>query len=570
MRAKRAVAVVAVVAGGLGAGVASAEKPRDRDGFRTAVKPYAKGVPGSGWVTQPLLSVGDVVPETGGSGAQYRMVGIPDGLGLDRAKRGRRFSRKGGPARVWMTHELSQSELSEPRVGAPRQRGAFASQYLLNRDGEVISGRRAFSRVYQDSTLVGPAADSSNATPAFSRWCSAFLAGRRVGFDRPIFFANEEQQPEARPSEGPQPPTRSFSPKGSQSVAIFEDEAHALSKLGHFPRENTLVMPGTGRRTVIVATEDGPRNTDSQLYLYIGSKDRSSRDPLRRNGLDNGKLYVLTADGPRDDENQILQGDTLRVHWAEIPDADQLTDVQTEAAADAAGAFGFVRVEDGGFSPNANRELWFNTTGDQAARPEADPHTNELGRMYRLRFDGGEPLAGATLTQTYNADQLTAAQDGPLSPDNLDITRGFVIVNEDGTSGSPPVDGTTGSRDDMDRRDRDGSIWIVPRATPGNPSTFTRVAELVGRSEGGRDNIRTIDENARRGGVWETSGIIDSSRAFGSGTFLFDVQAHAPTTPPGGRPVTVEDGQLLLLKPARGRGSAGRGERPRCRRGSCR
>ena len=99
-------------------------------------------------------------------------------------------------------------------------------------------------------------------------------------------------------------------------------------------------------------------------------------------------------DDARDDENQLLQGDTLHVHWAEIPGADQLTDVQTEAAADAAGAFGFVRIEDGEFRPNAKREFWFNTTGDQAARPEADPHTNELGRLYRLRFDGADPLAG--------------------------------------------------------------------------------------------------------------------------------------------------------------------------------
>jgi hypothetical protein len=163
------------------------------------------------------------------------------------------------------------------------------------------------------------------------------------------------------------------------------------------------------------------------------------------------------------------------------------------------------------------------------------------------------------MTQTYNADQLTPAQDGPLSPDNLDVTKRFVIVNEDGTSGSPPADGTTGSRDDMDRRNRDGSIWIVPRSTPGDPATFTRVAELVGRAEGGRDNVLTIDENARRGGVWETSGIIDSSRAFGAGTFLFDVQAHAPTTPPGGRPVTVEDGQLMILRRASGGGEGKKG-----------
>lgn len=340
-------------------------------------------------------------------------------------------------------------------------------------------------------------------------------------------------------------------------MAIFDNEAHALSKLGHFARENTVVMAGTGNRTVIVATEDGPRTTDSQLYLYVGRKDRSSRNPLRRNGLDNGKLYAFASDDARDDENDLLQGDTVKGSWVRIPRADALTDAQTEAAADAAGAFGFVRIEDAEFRPNAKRELWFDTTGDQSRADETDPHTNELGRLYRLRFHGADPLEGATLTQAYNADQLSPAQDGPLSPDNLAVTKRFVIVNEDGTAGGSPadrasgVDPTTGSRDDMDRRDRDGSIWMVPLATAGDPSTLRRVAELVGREEGGRDGIRTVDEHGNRAGVWETSGIVDARGAFGAATFLFDVQAHAPTTPPGRRPITVEDGQLLLLERAR-------------------
>jgi hypothetical protein len=433
-----------------------------------------------------------------------------------------------------MTHELTQTDTSEPRVGRPAQRGAFASEWLLNKKGEVISGRRAFDTVYQDNTLVGPAAAADNTTPAFSRWCSAFLATSRVGFDRPIFMANEETGP---PSSGP---TQTFDPKGSQSVAIFDNQAHALSKLGHFPKENTVVMRGTGNRTIILTTEDGPRTPDSQLYLYIGRKDRSSDNALRRNGLDNGKLYVLASDDPqKTNENQLHEGDAFHVSWKEIVNADTLTDVQTEAAADALGAFGFVRIEDGEFRPNHKREFWFDTTGDQQARNEADPTTNELGRLYRLRFDKRDPLKGAMLTQTYSADDLTAGEDGPLSPDNVTVTNSHIFINEDGTGGGAP--GGTGSRDDMEARDRDGSIWMVPLATAGDPSTFTRVGELIGRSEGGRDGVTTT------AGIWETSGIVGSRHAFGKNTFLFDVQAHSPTAPPGGKALTVEDGQLLLL-----------------------
>jgi hypothetical protein len=90
----------------------------------------------------------------------------------------------------------------------------------------------------------------------------------------------------------------------------------------------------------------------------------------------------------------------------------------------------------------------------------------------------------------------------------------------------------------MEARDRDGSIWLLNKD---DASDRHRVSELVGRAEGGRDNIQTT------AGIWETSGVIDASKLFdGEPSFLFDVQAHPPTTFPG--PDTSEDGQLLLLR----------------------
>ena len=50
-------------------------------------------------------------------------------------------------------------------------------------------------------------------------------------------------------------------------------------------------------------------------------------------------------------------------------------------------------------------------------------------------------------------------------------------------------------------------------------------------------------------GVWETSGIIDTSDFFGNDSWLTVVQAHGPSLAPA--PNTVEDGQLLLMVPAR-------------------
>jgi secreted PhoX family phosphatase len=42
--------------------------------------------------------------------------------------------------------------------------------------------------------------------------------------------------------------------------------------------------------------------------------------------------------------------------WVPIPDAEALTDVELEAASDAAGAMTFVRPEDGAFNPNNPNE----------------------------------------------------------------------------------------------------------------------------------------------------------------------------------------------------------------------
>jgi hypothetical protein len=108
-------------------------------------------------------------------------------------------------------------------------------------------------------------------------------------------------------------------------------------------------------------------------------------------------------------------------------------------------------------------------------------------------------------------------------------------------------DGTTESRAVMAAKGRDGSIWRFDlrkgpvQGVGVDASTATRVAQL---DPPGRDGV------AVGPGVWETSGIIDASSMFGRNTWLSDVQAHPPTAAPGGTTVTVEDGQLFLLRPA--------------------
>jgi Bacterial protein of unknown function (DUF839) len=481
----------------------------------TSVKPYVEQVGGE-YTIKALFSVDDKVPLLGGApGQQYRMVGIPDGLGA--------HSNGDGTSTLFMNHELNSNTLSEPVVGGPKNRGAFVSQFVLDADGDPIAGRRAYDRVFNENTPVGPAPEVGNATRGLARFCSGFLAGPANGFDRWIYLTNEEEQTAANTFDG----------MGGVSVAIFDNELHTLPDLGRYAKENTVVQPHQGTQTVIFSTEDGPPTLDNQLYMYVGKKDRSANaSVLERNGLVDGTVYVFRShDLTRNSERTFTSG-SVTGDWIPIPNAGALTDVQLEAASDAANAMTFIRPEDGAFNPNNPNEFFWVTTGSST------DGSNELGRLYSLRLHPGNVTKPATLTIVYNADTVVATGgDTALSPDNIDASRDYLMINEDGTTESRAV---------MAAKNRDGSIWRFnlvkgPVGAVGVESSGVRVTQL---DPPGRDGVPVGP------GVWETSGIIDTTSLFGPDTWLSDVQAHPPTTPPGGATVTVEDGQLFLMRPA--------------------
>jgi len=129
------------------------------DGFTTTVKPYVVPITND-FTIKPILSVGDRVTKTSDPFRLYQMVGIPDGLGAHEGRNNRTV--------LFMNHELNKGVLSEPTVGGPLNRGAFVSQFSLDRDGEVISGDRAYDTIYLENTLLGPAPEVGNSTPDFA------------------------------------------------------------------------------------------------------------------------------------------------------------------------------------------------------------------------------------------------------------------------------------------------------------------------------------------------------------------------------------------------------------------
>lgn len=479
------------------------------DGYFTTVKPYAVSV-SPDYVVQPILSVGNAVPRTSNAAQQFQMVGIPDGLGMHRLN-GNRFA-------LLHNSELNNTVQSQPIVGGPLYRGAIVSKWILNRDGAVISGDLAYNTIHDhEKNLVLDPATTTNTTPGFARFCSASLSWQEAGFDRPIYFTGEESGGAA-----------TFDGKGALGVAIFDQQLHTLPWLGRFPWENTLARPDKGRETVLLMMEDGPTSPDSQLYMWVGTKsnDRNAT-ALQRNGIarDSGKLFVLVPDNAAQAGEHVVINGSFQGHWVELTGAEAMTDVQLEAASDAVGAFGFIRTEDGAFDKKNPNVYYFVTTGGSTG--------NQLGRLYRLDLNSQNPAGPCKLTIIYNADAIIAAGgDTAVSPDNIDTSRDYLLICEDGTAQSRPV---------MTSRARDGSIWKFDLK---NNYAAERIVEL---------NPPGTDAKPVTAGIWETSGVIDSSDAFGPDSWVFDVQAHAPTTAPAAG--TVEDGQILILRRANLRGN---------------
>ena len=323
------------------------------------------------------------------------------------------------------------------------------------------------------------------------------------------------------PNEEEGTESNTFDGKGGVAVAIFDNELHTLPKMGRFAWENTVPQPNKASRTVVMGLEDGPFAVDpavenSQVYMYVGKKEKGRGvSVLNKNGLDNGSLFVLAPVNPaqRLEPSFGDESGSIAVKWVLVPNADSTTETELEAASDAAGAINFARPEDGAFNKRNKNQFFFVTTGGLAGG-------NELGRLYSLNIDRKDPTKQGTLRVVYEADEVIAAGgDTAISPDNIDTSRDYLMINEDGTIESRLV---------MTAKGRDGSIWrfkITGGSVGVKASSAKRIAEL--------DPPGQLGGGAVLAGIWETSGITDTSHLFGRGSFIFDVQAHPPTIRPG-------------------------------------
>lgn len=543
-------------------------------GFKTSEFPYMADQPNGDFNYEPLVTVGDRVPLTGVPLKEFAMAGIPDASGIYR-------DRVTGEIILFCAHEVGQDVLSTAIPGETPFRGAYVSRYVLNEDGSVASGSVAYTEVFKENVLWGET-PREGAASAFTRFCSGSFAGPQQGFDRPMFITNEETFGRAQFSTN-----TTNNPDGdglgAQSVAIFDGKMHTLPALGRVGRENTVVQPRRDSKTVVISTEDA--GSPSYVYMYVGTKLRRSASGLDKNGLTNGSVYVLCSRDQHDNEGTFTSG-SLPVQWRMIPNAKNLSDVQLLTAADAIGAFGFVRVEDTEFDPAApTRNLFLATTGGS--------RSNRLGRLYQLSMNPSKPEKDGTLTVVYNADDiitpggsytgavatsLVAANGGtadnlgsytraagdidngvdfPVSVDNIAVTKDFIVIQEDRNTPADEV---------FAKYNRNGAIWTLDRNN-GNQaklqSTFN-YAQIEARDGHG----------PLTAGRWESSGVVATDEFFGPGSFITFVQAHGqtnvyPAGTPDNRSIRTnipdgnggfltrgqaraqysEDGQILLMRP---------------------
>jgi hypothetical protein len=456
--------MLAVIGGG-SAGAQRDAASGDGPGFKTSAPPGLVSL-ASGVRVDPILTAGDVV-------GSYQMTGIPDGGGIWRGPDGWQ----------WVINHEHANKTAYPGTDAADNFGARVSQIWLSNDAGVRKARHVV-----------------RGTESYVWFCSGNLT---VLDGRPWYFTGEEA---------------TFGTHSGVSVAVdvrtgtYKD----LPWFGFFAHEQEVPVTNLGQATFALP-EDGPKSK-SQFYQYTAD---SWSDSL--NG--EGTLRVFVPDGPAPDgdwsTNDISRGQTISGHFEPL---DQLTDnaspAALEAAAQAKGAFDFVRPEDATPTDRPG-VVYFSDTGSAG-------HATVKGRIYRMAMDPWDPTQ-AKLTLVLDGD----AGDDIVNPDNVGARGNTLMIQEDRNFEhrfSSSMGSQTGYSRVLAYDTGTGALRVVARV-----NTPASIAATKGEGE------------------WESSGIIDASPIWGRGWWLLTVQEHSTSVPQAANPALVpntttgEGGQLLRI-----------------------
>lgn len=352
----------------------------------------------------------------------------------------------------------------------------------------------AVSRITLDKTFKPTKGEYIlNSTGGVWRLCSATMATQAEHGFGPLFLTSGESGEESR--------THGINPLETNFNAATSKE---LPGLGRTSAENAVPLnknayPG---KTVVIIGDDDSGPEGGQVLLYVSNTVGD---------LANGKLYTLRRKDFNSKEKDMLEGTGYDVEFIEIPNAATLTGRQLQLAAVGFNSVRFGRVEDldyGKGSAVANRDIYFNVTGQATTGANADFSRTKYGRVYKLVLDATNPLVGRIECILDGDNRTTGKAKEFQNPDNILVTQNYVYIQEDANSYGDET--------------HDAYIYQYNIAS----KELKKVMEL--------DHRRTATDAAKYNvggnstfGSWEYGAMIDVSETVGiNNTFMLCIQPH--------------------------------------------
>jgi len=437
-----------------------------------------------------ILTAGDSVKKKHKGNENYRMAGIPDGLGA--------YDNGDGTITVLMNHELGNTAGVARDHGA---KGAFVSKWQIRKeDLRVLNGEDLIQTVklWEPSTLDFV----DTASVAFNRFCSADLPQRSafynsktdLGFSGGRIYLNGEET------------------AGGRAFAhIVEGREHGTSyelpSLGRVAWENLLASPHEQDKTVVVGTDD---STPGVVIVYVGMK-QAHGSPIEEAGLHGGALYAIS-----------VSGITAESRDTGIAPHTPFTLV---SATDAT-VTKFLRPEDGAWDTVDANRFYFVTTDRFDSIKDGTGTQKGRSRLWRLTFESIEnPENGGTIEM-----MLDGSEAGNMF-DNITVdSSGNLVLQED-----------------VGNQVHNGKIWKFEPASrtltllgKHDPARFGDIA--IPAAAG-------FNQDEESSGVIEVTDLFAGVRGYDTAQFryfLLDVQAHFNVQ--ASDPEVVEKGQLLMMR----------------------
>lgn len=311
-----------------------------------------------------------------------------------------------------------------------------------------------------------------------------------------------------------------------------------LPTLGMASWENFLTKPNTGKTTIVMGNEDNGA-TNSQLYMYVGTKQTKGANFAEKAGLTNGTLYtVAIADLLTDNAFRAAKkiGEKVEVGFNQISTDARFANFANQAQASGTS---FARIEDGEWDPKNPNVYYFLTTESNkdplatAPNPALAGVSRDGGALWKLTFKNAkDPFAGAQIEMLLNGSESIMMS----KPDNLAVDEnGYILIQED-----------PGSNAHLAR-------VLAYRISDGKVAAVAQFDEKYFKS--GSSNFITIDEESS--GIVNVNGLLKKSGDTLS-YYFFNAQVHAPLAtarpdlsaqdPVALTDAGIEGGQYYMLK----------------------